>query len=225
MDHLKIAMVDDDKLVLNLLCEYLNNSKDFEIILKTTSGPECISALSKDSIRPDIFILDLSMEDMDGIELTKKIQKHLPESKIIILSSHYKSNFTGFMLKLGVSAFIPKGITAEKLKEIILEVNTKGFYFIEEQVKQLGSQISSKAPKPILDARNLLSEREEEILKLICAQKTAKEIGSELFITQRTVEGHKNNLFAKSGARNMAGLVIFAIQSGIIDINDFPFYN
>ena len=83
-------------------------------------------------------------------------------------------------------------------------------------------QLSSKSRRPILDPKNLLTERELDVLKLICRQKTAQEIGKELFVAKRTVEGHKNNLFAKTGTKNMAGLVIYAIQNELINIKDIP---
>jgi DNA-binding CsgD family transcriptional regulator len=85
----------------------------------------------------------------------------------------------------------------------------------------ISEQISGKSPRPDMN-ENSLSEREVEILKLICQQKTAKEIGDQLFITQRTVEGHKNNLFVKTGAKNIAGLVIYALQHRIIQIEELP---
>lgn len=84
------------------------------------------------------------------------------------------------------------------------------------------TQISNKPQKPVFNYGNVLSEREIEILRLITKQKTAKEIGESLFITQRTVEGHKNNLFVKTGAKNIAGLVIYAIQNHIIRMEDLP---
>ena len=86
----------------------------------------------------------------------------------------------------------------------------------------LREQISHKSPKPTLIEKNKLTEREVEVLKLICFQKTAKEIGEKLFITPRTVEGHKNNLFIKTEARNIAGLVIYAIQNNYIEPNEIP---
>ena len=159
---------------------------------------------------------------MTGIELTKIIRKEYPSIKIIVISSHYKSNFTGFMIKTGVSAFLPKGIAPYHLTEIIKEVYTKGVFFLEEQLEIIRTQLSSKSPKPILNPKNLLTEREMEVLNLICRQKTAQEIGKELFVTKRTVEGHKNNLFSKTGTKNMAGLVIYAVQNELINVNDLP---
>jgi len=222
MKSLKIAIVDDDQLITKLLNDFLANQAEMEVLFTALSGQECLTQLQEPELLPEVLLLDLNMEKMTGIELTKLLQKDYPSIKIIVISSHYKSNFTGFMIKTGVSAFIPKGISPAHLAEIIREVNLKGIYFLEEQLEVIRRQLSSKSPRPILDVKNLLTDREMDVLRLICRQKTAQEIGKELFVTKRTVEGHKNSLFVKTGAKNMAGLVIFAIQNELINLNDLP---
>lgn len=123
----------------------------------------------------------------------------------------------GYMLKLGVNAFIPKGISPEKLVGIITEVAEKDYFFMDDQIEVLRSQLSSKIPQPVLDEEIQLSDREKEVLSLICKQKTAKDISKIMYISKRTVDGHRTNLLLKTGAKNTAGLVIYAIQNKIID--------
>jgi len=171
---------------------------------------------------PDIILLDLKMTGMDGIEVTQSLKETYPDIKVIVISSHYQKLFMGFMLKTGVSAFLPKGISPVELVDIIRTVYKQGYFFKEDQMAVLREQIPAKAPKPVLQDEELLSEREKDVLKLICQQKTAKEIGDVLFITQRTAEGHKNNLFVKTGAKNIAGLVIYAIQQGVMSVEELP---
>ena len=122
----------------------------------------------------------------------------------------------GFMLKTGAAAFIPKGISPQELLKIVREVKQKGFYFQPDQLNIIREQVSAKSPEPNIHKKDVLSEREMEILKLICLQKTAKEIGEQLFIAQRTVEGHKNNLYLKTETKNIAGLAIYAIQNNLL---------
>jgi len=222
MRNINLAIVDDDKLITKLLSDFLSQQEGFHIMFTALSGPEFLSSLEKSSSIPDIILLDLNMKEMTGIELTKIIRRDYPSIKVIVISSHYKSNFTGFMIKTGVSAFLPKGISPHDLTDIIQEVYTKGVYFLDDQLDIVRKQLSPKSPKPILDPQNLLTDRELDVLKLICRQKTAQEIGKELYVTKRTVEGHKNNLFIKTGTKNMAGLVIFAIQNEIINIKELP---
>jgi DNA-binding NarL/FixJ family response regulator len=123
----------------------------------------------------------------------------------------------GYMLKTGVNAFIPKEISPDFLMKVIHSVNEHGYYFSEEHVAVMRTQIAPKVPKPKLTKQEVLSERELEILKLICQQMTSQEIADKLFIARRTVEGHKGNLLLKTSVKNTAGLVIYAIQNNLIN--------
>jgi DNA-binding NarL/FixJ family response regulator len=221
-NDITIAITDDDALIVSLLGGYLQNSAGMQVVFTAGSGSELFTHLANAAVLPHILLLDLRMDGMDGIEVTQRIKEHYPTIKVIVVSSHYQKTFMGFMLKTGVSAFLPKGISPSQLTDIIKTVHHQGYYFKEDQLDVLREQIPAKSPKPILHEEELLSERETDVLRLICQQKTAKEIGEQLFITQRTAEGHKNNLFAKTGAKNIAGLVIFAIQNRIIKVDELP---
>lgn len=221
-DNINIAITDDDALIVSLLGGYLQSCPGIEVLFTANSGSELFSHLTGAEVIPHIILLDLRMDGMDGIEVTQKVKEQYPLIKVIVVSSHYQKTFMGFMLKTGVSAFLPKGISPAQLTDIIRTVHKQGYYFKEDQLDVLREQIPAKSPKPVLQEEELLSERETEVLRLICQQKTAKEIGEILFITQRTAEGHKNNLFAKTGAKNIAGLVIYAIQNRVIKVDELP---
>lgn len=222
MNTISVALVDDEALIVSLLADFLREQEQINVLFTANSGEQCLEMLSQQSILPDVVITDLKMKELDGSELTAKLKEDYPEIQTIIMSSHYKRSFMGIMLKTGVSAFIPKGISPQQLLDIVIEVAQKGFFFFPDQLEMIRAQISSKSPKPILNENNKLSERELEVLRLLCLQKTAKEIAEILFIAQRTVEGHKNTLFVKTGAKNLAGLVIYAIQKNYVNANDIP---
>lgn len=222
MNNITIAITDDDALIVSLLQGYLQSIEDLTVQLTANSGEELLASLASADTLPDIILLDLKMAGMDGIEVTQSLKETYPDVKVIVISSHYQKLFMGFMLKTGVSAFLPKGISPVELVDIIRTVYKQGYFFKEDQMAVLREQIPAKAPKPVLQDEELLSEREKDVLKLICQQKTAKEIGDVLFITQRTAEGHKNNLFVKTGAKNIAGLVIYAIQQGVMSVEELP---
>jgi len=222
MEDITIAITDDDALIVSLLEAYLQNCAGMKVLFTAGNGSDLFSQLAGAAIKPHILLLDLRMDGMDGIEITTHLKTIYPDIKVIVISSHYQKTFMGFMLKTGVAAFLPKGISPAHLTDVINTVHKQGFYFEGDQMEVLREQITSKSPKPVLDDEEVLSERELDVLKLICQQKTAKEIGEILFITQRTAEGHKNNLFAKTGAKNIAGLVIYAIQHTIIKVEDLP---
>ena len=221
MDTIKITLVDDDALIVSLLEKYFNDQKGIEVVSTEYSGEDLLGNISSYKVLPDVLVLDLKMKKIDGVEVTKVLKANYPDINIIVMSSHYKKSFMGFMLKAGVAAFAPKGISPEQLVEIVHEVYKNGFFFFKDQLDVIRDQISSKSPNPKLGEESL-SEREIDVLKLICYQKTAKEISEELFISTRTVEGHKNNLFLKTGTKNIAGLVIYAIQKRIINTENIP---
>ena len=220
MNKIPVALVDDDQLIVSLLKDFINQQSNLEVIMTANSHEAFLAILESEAIHPKVLILDLKMKDSSGLETASLLKTRYPDISVVIMSSFYKSQFMGIMLKSGVSAFIPKGLSPESLLTIIHDVAKNGFYFLEEQVNMLRTQISSKSPIPALESKDELTEREIEVLILICHQKTAKEIGEILFISTRTVEGHKNNLFLKTGTKNIAGLVIYSIQNGFIHIDD-----
>ncbi|MBN9284941.1 MULTISPECIES: response regulator transcription factor [unclassified Flavobacterium] len=223
MDAIRIAITDDDGLIVKLLESYLSTQKGFEVIFTAESGDDLIAFLESASVLPDVLLLDLKMKGMDGVEVTRHLKTNFSSIKVIIVSSHYQRSFMNFMLKTGASAFLPKGVSPTLLTEIIPVVHEKGVFFMEDQMEAIREQIATKSTqKSIFDNGSELSKREIEVLQLISQQKTAKEIGDTLFITARTVEGHKNNLFVKTGAKNIAGLVIYAIQNNYITVEDLP---
>lgn len=219
---IKLVITDDDQLVSELLKDFLSRYSDLEVLYTAENGVRLIEMLDVSENIPDIILLDLKMEGKSGVELTEYLKIHFPAIKIVILTSFYKDSFTGFMLKTGAAAFLPKGLSPEALVTIIRQVKTEGFYLSELQLEQVRSQLAGNLQRPELDDNRQLTDRELEVIRLICEQKTAKEIGELLFITQRTVEGHKNNIFSKTGAKNLAGLVIYALQNGIITPDNLP---
>lgn len=223
MEKIRLAILDDDYLIVTLLKSFFNQDQDVKVVFDATDGYQLYKYLDqKDVEKIDVLLLDLKMKTVDGLEVLKQVKVKNPELKVIVISSHYQDNSIGFMLKEGVSGFIPKGISPFELLDIVKHVQKTGFYFNTEQMEILRDQIAAKVPKPVIESEELLTDREKQIIKLLCQQKTAKEIGEELFITQRTVEGHKNNLFAKIGVRNVAGLIVFALQKQIVTLDELP---
>ncbi|WP_452597654.1 response regulator [Pontimicrobium sp. MEBiC01747] len=219
--NLNLALVDDDKLIVELLKNFFVEDTHISINIIAHHGHDFIKQLHCCRTIPDIVLLDLRMQKMNGVDTMAVLKKDFPDIKIIVLSSHYKPTFIGFILKSGANAFIPKDTGLNDLLKIIEEVHTKGHYFLPNQIEVIREQILNNSPKPILEEKQLLTDREMDVLKLICSQYTAKEIGEKLFITQRTVEGHKNRILLKTGVKNTAGLVIYSIQNNIINPDEF----
>lgn len=214
---LDLAIVDDDNLVVELLKKHFIDETHITVSLTAYNGADFLHQLKESNNLPDVVLLDLSMQKMNGVDTMAILKKEFSSIKIIVLSSHYNRSFMGFMLKSGANAFMPKELSLDKLLYVLEEVYDKGHYFLPEQIDVIKDQLLTNTPKPPLDKNNLLSEREIEVLRLICLQFTAKEIGQKLFITQRTVEGHKNRILIKTGVKNTAGLVIYSVQNKLVN--------
>ncbi|MCW1961255.1 response regulator transcription factor [Chryseobacterium viscerum] len=224
MEHtkIKIGIVDDDLLFVQLLKNYIDNNGDYQVTLTSTGGYQF---LTEDSGSLDILILDLRMTNGDGLEVMSELAKRETETKIIVLSSFYRRSFMGQMLKMGAHAFLPKEIELEELLAIIKTVHHTGHYFSNDQIDVMRSQLSNKLPEFHAFSKNELTDREVEVLRLVCQQLSTKEIADSLFISPKTVETHKTNLMIKTGVKNMAGLVIYAVQNQVIDPNEIVLFD
>ncbi|TDW47420.1 LuxR family two component transcriptional regulator [Flavobacterium sp. 270] len=212
---IKIALVDDEVLFRKGIAFLLQREDNIEILFEASNGEELISQLSENETKPDIIIMDLKMPILNGVEATKIIRKSFPDIKIIALTSYDSKSFIANMIQVGAVAYLIKNTTPKDLIKTINEVFLKGFYYNENVLKTIQDTIvSSKNVKGNLET-SFLSPREIEILQLICLQKTTSEIAEHLYLSPRTVEGHRNNLLLKTESRNIAGLVVYAIQNEI----------
>ncbi|RED18886.1 LuxR family two component transcriptional regulator [Flavobacterium cutihirudinis] len=212
---IKIALVDDEVLFRKGIAFLLQREDNIEILFEASDGEELISNLEKIEVKPDIIIMDLKMPVLNGVEATRIIRKSYPDIKIIALTSYDTKSFIANMIQVGAVAYLIKNTTPKDLIHTINEVAKKGFYYNENVLKIIQETIvSSKNSKGQLET-SFLSPREIEILQLICLQKTTTEIAEHLFLSPRTVEGHRNNLLLKTESRNIAGLVVYAIQNEI----------
>ncbi|WP_026727513.1 response regulator transcription factor [Flavobacterium denitrificans] len=212
---IKIALVDDEVLFRKGIAFLLQREENIEIIFEASNGEELLASLEENEIKPDIIIMDLKMPVLNGVEATKIIRKSYPDIKIIALTSYDTKSFIANMIQVGAVAYLIKNTTPKDLILTINEVAKKGFYYNESVLKTIQDTIvSSKNSKVNLET-SFLSPREIEILQLICQQKTTSEIAEHLFLSPRTVEGHRNNLLLKTESRNIAGLVVYAIQNEI----------
>lgn len=221
---IRIAIADKEELFVQLLEGFLEKQTCIECLFTASSGKELLDKIAQITSKPHLILLDFKMKDMEAAMIIKKVRHISPDTKYAMVSANYKKTFTGHLMKIGASAFVSKGISTAHLLDVIKSVHFKGYYFMEEQIDVLRSQIRPTTPKPKFLEKEEFTEREKEILLLLCAQYTAQEIADKLFISRRTVEGHKDNLFAKTGARNLAGLVIYAMQNQLIAPNYSPVF-
>ncbi|MEJ5050265.1 response regulator transcription factor [Chryseobacterium culicis] len=219
--QIKLALIDDEQLILEGVKMLLSNEKNISVNLTADNGPDFIEdlgKLSKDEF-PDIALVDVQMKPMNGFELVEILKEKYPDLKIIILSSHYKTSILGYMVKLGVSAFLPKNSNKKTFIDAITMVDKNGVFFTAEDHQMLFTYMNSSAKKnSLFETEDELSEREKDVVKLICQEFTNNEIGEKLFISPRTVESHRQRILEKIGAKNTVGIVIYAIVNNIYSL-------
>lgn len=220
-DNIKIVLVDDEILFRKGISFLLEREKNIDIIYEASGGSELISFLKESTILPDIVMMDLKMPGINGVEATKILHKDFPEIKIIALTSYDSKSFVANMIAVGAVSYLIKNSTPQQLLTTINEVAVNGFYYSAYVLKIIQDDfLTNKKAKSSFDT-TFLTTREIEILQLICHQKNAVEIAEQLFISPRTVEGHRNNLLLKTESRNIAGLVVYAIQNEIVMLNEY----
>lgn len=214
---INIAIVDDELLIVELLSKILKEDPDFEVIFTANSGEDLLEKFDQPELSVDVVLIDLRMKDLNGVDTILQLKKTHPEQKVVILSSHYQLAFSGYLFQSGANAFLSKNGEVDLMKRVIKSVHEHGFYFSQEQLETLQHQMAGNLPQPPIDKHVGITDREMDVLKLICQQLTAKEIGERLFISKRTAEAHKSSLLLKTGAKNTTGLVIYALQQGIVN--------
>ena len=217
-EQIKIALVDDEQLILEGVKMLLSKEQNFSVTMMANDGNTFLENLENtDKLNfPDIALVDVQMQPMNGFELVEILKEKYPDLKIIILSSHYKTSVLGYMVKLGVSAFLPKNSNKKLFIEAITKVYENGIFFTNEDHEMLISYMnSSSKKKSLFDMEDDLSDRERDVVKLICQELTNNEIAEKLFISPRTVESHRQRAIEKIGAKNTVGIVIYAIVNNI----------
>lgn len=211
---IRIAIIDDEQLITEGIRLLLSAEESIKVCFTAFEGPGFLATLGHLSPEefPHIALIDVQMQPMNGFELVEILRKDFPQLKIMILSSHYKSSIFGYMIKLGISAFLPKNADRNSFIDAIHKVHRHGIFFNASDQQMLMSYMNNPPRKKTLfNLHDELSDREKEIVKLICEQCSNQEIAERLNLSPRTVESHRQRILEKTGARNIAGIVIYAI--------------
>ena len=217
---IKIVLVDDEALFRNGIKFILDREPNFNVVFEASNGQELLDYLKLTSSLPDIILMDLKMPVLNGVETIKILNSSYPELKVIALSSYDTKSFIINMINEGVSSYIIKNSTPKEMIETINKVQKKGFHYNELTFKIINDEKKNKnhsVTKSVLDP-DFLTNRENEILELICLEFNNHEIAEKLGVSSRTIEVHRSNLMEKTKSKNVAGLVVFAIQNNLISI-------
>jgi DNA-binding NarL/FixJ family response regulator len=186
-----------------------------EVIGEASDGKQFLEVLALK--RPDVVLMDISMPKMDGVEATESALRIDPEIKIITLSMFSDADYYQKMVAVGTKGFLVKETGIEELKKAIEIVHEGGTYFSQQLLQNIISNISNPVVRSSRSKVVDLTRREEEVLELICKGYSNKEIADALFISQKTVEGHKSNLMEKTNTKSAINLMLFAIKHQLID--------
>jgi two-component system, NarL family, response regulator NreC len=211
---INLLIVDDHKLFREGIIS-LFDSNSIEIIGEAGNAIEAITAAKK--LKPDIILMDIGMNGMNGIEATQIILDEVPETKVIGLSMYADKNYIREMLDAGAYGYILKNCSHEQLNNAIMTVAKGNKYLSDEITNIVISDYLSEThdPGPV---KTVFSERETEVLKLYAEGKTTQEIAEILFISAKTVATHKQNIFKKTNMRSLADMIKYAIKNRLVNI-------
>lgn len=215
---INIAIADDQKLFRKGMVALVNSFDEMSIIFEAGNGKELLELCANATVKPDVILLDLSMPEMNGLDALKILKETHAEIRVIILSSHEAENFILATIQEGANGYLAKNAEPEEVELAIREVFKNDFYFTPPMLEIMRKGLVKKVQPATLAAKDNLTNREKEVLQLICKQFNSHEIAEKLFLSHRTVEGHRNNLLLKTSSRNTAGLVLYALKHQLLAI-------
>ncbi|MGB8359500.1 MAG: response regulator transcription factor [Bacteroidales bacterium] len=213
MDKIRIALADDHQLFRNGLKILLGSYPEFEVLAEASNGNELLKALGNTPC--DIVLMDISMPEMDGVEATGRLARQMPDTRVIALSMYGEEEYYYKMVDAGAKGFILKDSDISEVHDAIVAVHKGGNYFSQELLYHVIKRIKNREQEV---KSSSLSKREREILLKICEGLSNHEIADALFISKRTVDKHRANLLAKTGSKNTASLILYAIKNRLIEI-------
>ncbi|MCV9385550.1 response regulator transcription factor [Reichenbachiella ulvae] len=213
---MKILLVDDHHMIRAGIRTFLDENEAYDVVAEGKTGREAIE-LYKET-KPDLIISDIMMPDLDGIGMTQKIRESDDQVRIVAFSMLSESYHIKQMMKAGANGYLLKNCTESELDAAISAVMDGQTYYSKDVMQSIILDDNKKPEiKQRLSHEIPLTTREMEVLHLICKEYSNAEISEELFIGMRTVDAHKRNLLEKTGCKNVAGLVIYAVERNLFD--------
>ena len=215
-EQIKVVIADDHVLFRAGVKTALSMKKDIKMLAEADNGMQLLNLLKH--IQPDVVLLDIQMPIMDGITTLPEIKKLYPDIRVVMLTMHNDHSMISKLMELGANAYLTKNSDSEVIYEAVKTVYDQEFFFNALTNKALIDGLRTKrqadAGMPV-DAK--LTDKEVTILKLMCEEKSTKEIADIVDLSPRTVEAIRDKLKSKTGAKSMAGLVMYAVKSGLIE--------
>jgi DNA-binding NarL/FixJ family response regulator len=218
LNPIKIVLADDHEIFRDGFKAMIKKQPSVELIGEAADGEQLLQATRK--LKPDVVVTDIKMPKMDGLEATKILSAEFPKMGIIALSMIDEESQIIDMMEAGAKGYLLKNAHKTEIIAAIKAVHEDHFYYCNGTSSKLSRMIakSDKIPFNKRMAKPELSQKEIDVILLICQEKTNKEIADELNLSIRTIEGYRDRIFEKIGAKNSAGVVVYAIKNKIYDI-------
>lgn len=215
---IKIGIAEDQEIYRNGLVGLLNNIENFNGIIQADSGQQIIDEIKKDE--PDVVLLDFRMAGLNGVDTASRISKLYPDVKILMLSMYDAQEFVIRSIENGANGYLTKDDDPNEIITAIECVHSTGYYLNERTSKILISQmVKTGTVKPVFeDDKVEFTKIELDVIRLICDEKSAVEISDALFKSKRTIDGHRASIMRKIGARNVTGVVMYAVKNNLVEI-------
>jgi len=212
---IKVAIADDHALFRTGVKTSLSQRKDIQMVAEAENGMQLLNLLKH--IKPDVILLDIHMPIMDGYTTLPEIKKLYPDMKVIMLSMNNDPSIITKMMEIGANSYLTKESDSETIYQAIRTCFEQEFFFNELTNKALLNGLRTKRPAEVMTPEVNLTEKEVTILRLMCEEKSTKEIAELVDLSPRTVEAIRDKLKTKTGVKSMAGLVMYAVKAGIVE--------
>ncbi len=209
-----LAMVDDHSLVRKGFIALLKEFDDIDVIIEASNGIELFEQLAVK--QPEVILLDIEMPFMNGCQTTDLLKERYPDIKIIILTMHNEEGRLIDLMERGANGFLQKDVDIEVIISAIHEVVINDYYFDKHVSSTVAKRLVDARKNPNIHNPDSLSLREIEIIKLICEENSNKEIAEKMFLSHRTIDSYREKIMQKIGAKNTAGVVIFALKNDLL---------
>jgi DNA-binding NarL/FixJ family response regulator len=216
MNTIKVGIADDHKIFRKGVILSLRQYTNISFVFEAENGEELLKEL--ETTQPDVVLMDLRMPGKDGIETTKEVSKKYPDVKVLILTMFEDERFVSHLMENGANGYLLKNADPAEIKKAIMEVMARGYYLNNFVNRVLLKKSANKTKAiPSLSSEIVMSDKEKEVVRLLCMEYTAAEIAQKMEISPRTVESIKDRLMERFGLKNTAGLVFFAVKNNMID--------
>ncbi len=214
---IRIALVDDHSLFRHGLKLLLQSNPDFEVVADSSSGEEFLALLAQ--VEPDVVFMDYTMAGLNGAQTTERALALRPDMKVVALSMFGDNAYYSQMVASGAKGFLLKDSPFDEVVEAVRTVCAGGTFFSSSLMASLTHSMRTVESRgQTIAEADRLSEREAEILVGICQGLSTQEIAERFFISKRTVDKHRANILEKSGCKNTASLVVYAIRNGLVEV-------